>query len=79
MSNRVAGHVIQWVSRPSRDGVTLHFEIARSVNEYLEGNETSIKMVLNDRQLKALVVDMVRLSIMQGVEFTPPKKWWRFW
>lgn len=79
MSKRVAGHVIQWVSRPSRDGVILHFEIARSVNEYLEGDETSVKMVLNDRQLKALVVDMVKLSIIQGVEFTPPKKWWRFW
>jgi hypothetical protein len=76
---RVAGQVIQWVARPSQDGVILHFEIARSVDEYLAGEETSIKMALNDRQLKALAVDMVKSALMQGVEFTSPKKWWRFW
>lgn len=79
MSKRVAGHVIQWVARPSRNGVILHFEIARSVDEYLAGDEISIKMVLNDRQLKSLAIDIVKSALTQGVEFTSPKKWWNFW
>jgi hypothetical protein len=79
MSKRIAGQVIWWEARPSRNGIVLSFEIARSVSEFLAGEETSIKLVLNDRQIKALAIDMVKSALMQGVEFTSPKKWWKLW
>ena len=78
MTKTVRGTVVDWKVKASRSGIILSAQVPRSVEEFLAGDETLVQMGLNDHQLKSLIIDLVRASLVRGIVFGSPKKWWKF-
>lgn len=67
------GRLLDWTHRQSDHGVVLSARIAGA------GASACVHMALDDRQLRALTIDLVRAAMVRGIAFEGRRKWWRVW
>jgi len=73
------GLLLEWDYQQREHGIILSARIAGTALNYESALSAWVRIRLNDQQLKDLAVDLVRASMMRGIEFKGPPKWWQIW
>lgn len=71
--------VLDWSHRHSAQGLILSARIADMDRSRGAESSACVHMALDDRQLRALTIDLVKASMMRGIEFKRSRKWWQVW
>ncbi|MEG3176640.1 hypothetical protein U1872_10400 [Sphingomonas sp. RB3P16] len=63
------GTLLEWSNQPTEDGVIINARIAGGAFPFEPEASSRIRMILNDQQLRALAIDLVKTSMMRGIQF----------
>ncbi len=67
-----SGALVGWRQEKSDHGMVLRLQVARSLDDYRERGLDRIDLALNDRQLRSLTRDLVRMSDSRDLSLFAP-------
>lgn len=61
--------VLDWHNQPTDGGIIFSARVASSPFNFESEATSRIRMVLSDQQLRALAIDLVKASMIRGIQF----------
>lgn len=73
------GMLVDWNHQQSDRGIILSARVLGTDRNHESRFGALLRLTLNDRQLRAFTIDLVKASMMRGIRFEKSRRWWRIW
>jgi hypothetical protein len=67
--NEFEGAMLHWDNEVTEDGLILSARVSTGMLVFETEAEPNVRLKLNDQQLRALAIDLVKASMIRGIEF----------
>ncbi len=73
------GALVGWKRVGTATGVVVTMQLAGSSSDFRDGEWDTVRMSLNDRQLRSFARDLARAAEARGIDLFGKPPLWKFW